>query len=115
MSEGVQSLLRQVRSPISGGGSPPSPFLGPTPGAVDRASRTLRLHKRLHIYRTVELLTNDGGIPHNLRIDGMQTPNVAPGGSAKLTVTFTKPGRYPYLCTLPGHAEAGMKGVLVVK
>jgi uncharacterized cupredoxin-like copper-binding protein len=59
--------------------------------------------------------TNDGGIPHNLRIDGMQTPNVAPGASAKLTVTFTKPGRYPYLCTLPGHAEAGMKGVLVVR
>jgi quinohemoprotein ethanol dehydrogenase len=58
---------------------------------------------------------NDGGIPHNLHIDGMQTPNVDPGGSAKLTVTFTKPGKYPYLCTLPGHAAAGMKGVLIVK
>ena len=29
-------------------------------------------------------------------------------------VTFTKPGMYPYLCTLPGHAAAGMKGVLKV-
>ena len=58
---------------------------------------------------------NDGGIPHNLHIDGMQTPNVDPGGSAKLTVTFTKPGKYAYLCTLPGHAAAGMKGVLIVK
>jgi uncharacterized cupredoxin-like copper-binding protein len=44
----------------------------------------------------------------------MQTPNVDPG-SANLTVTFTKPGTYRYLCTLPGHAEAGMKGVLTVK
>jgi plastocyanin len=58
---------------------------------------------------------NNGGIPHNLHIDGMQTPNVDPGSSANVTVTFTKPGTYRYLCTLPGHAEAGMKGVLTVK
>ena len=31
------------------------------------------------------------------------------------TVTFNKPGTYRYLCTLPGHAAAGMKGVLIVK
>jgi len=58
---------------------------------------------------------NNGGIPHNLRIDGLQTPNIDPQASATLKVTFTKPGRYPYLCTIPGHAEAGMKGVLTVK
>jgi alcohol dehydrogenase (cytochrome c) len=58
---------------------------------------------------------NNGGIPHNLHIDGMQTPNVNPGSSANLTVTFNKPGTYRYLCTLPGHAAAGMKGVLIVK
>lgn len=45
----------------------------------------------------------------------MQTPNVNPGSSANLTVTFTKPGMYRYLCPLPGHAAAGMKGVLIVK
>ena len=27
---------------------------------------------------------------------------------------FTKKGRYAYLCTLPGHAKLGMKGVLAV-
>ena len=59
-------------------------------------------------------LTNNGGIPHNLRINGKQTPNIDPGSSTTLKVTFTKPGNYPYLCTLPGHAEAGMKGVLKV-
>jgi uncharacterized cupredoxin-like copper-binding protein len=58
---------------------------------------------------------NNGGIPHNLRIDGLQTPNIDPQASATLKVTFTKPGRYPYLCTIPGHAEAGMNGVLTVK
>jgi uncharacterized cupredoxin-like copper-binding protein len=39
---------------------------------------------------------------------------INPGQTAKLTVTFTKAGSYPYLCTVPGHAAAGMKGVLRV-
>ena len=38
-----------------------------------------------------------------------------PGKSARLTVTFRKKGRFPYLCTVPGHAAAGMKGVFVVR
>jgi len=29
-------------------------------------------------------------------------------------VTISKAGSYPYLCTVPGHAAAGMKGVLRV-
>ena len=59
-------------------------------------------------------VTNNGGIPHNLRINNQQTPNIDPGSTATLKVTFAKPGNYPYLCTIPGHAEAGMKGVLKV-
>jgi uncharacterized cupredoxin-like copper-binding protein len=59
-------------------------------------------------------LKNNGGIPHNLRINGKQTPNIDPGETTSLKVTFAKPGNYPYLCTLPGHAAAGMKGVLRV-
>jgi uncharacterized cupredoxin-like copper-binding protein len=31
-----------------------------------------------------------------------------------MTVTFAQKGNYPYLCTVPGHASAGMKGVLRV-
>jgi quinohemoprotein ethanol dehydrogenase len=59
-------------------------------------------------------VTNNGGIPHNLHINGKQTPDIDPGSTVALKVTFAKPGSYPYLCTLPGHAEAGMKGVLKV-
>jgi alcohol dehydrogenase (cytochrome c) len=59
-------------------------------------------------------VTNNGGIPHNLRINNQQTPNIDPGSTATLKVTFAKAGNYPYLCTIPGHAEAGMKGVLKV-
>ena len=39
---------------------------------------------------------------------------IQPGKSAKLTVDFGKQGSYPYLCTVPGHAAAGMKGVFSV-
>jgi len=60
-------------------------------------------------------VTNNGGIPHNLLINHKQTPNIDPGATATLKVTFTKPGNYFYECTIPGHAEAGMKGVLKVK
>jgi len=42
---------------------------------------------------------------------GKTTPVLAHGKSATLTVTLRK-GQYEYLCTVPGHAAAGMKGVL---
>jgi uncharacterized cupredoxin-like copper-binding protein len=30
-------------------------------------------------------------------------------------VVTLKTGNYPYLCTVPGHAEAGMKGTFTVR
>jgi uncharacterized cupredoxin-like copper-binding protein len=59
-------------------------------------------------------VTNGGTIPHDFKIMGKKTPMLNAGKSAKLTVTFTKAGSYPYLCTVSGHAAAGMKGVLKV-
>jgi uncharacterized cupredoxin-like copper-binding protein len=59
--------------------------------------------------------TNRGTLPHDFKIAGKKTPLVQPGKSATLTVKVAKQGRYPYLCTVPGHAAAGMKGVFIVK
>jgi alcohol dehydrogenase (cytochrome c) len=70
--------------------------------------------KTVHTGTVTFKVTNNGGIPHDLRINGKQTPNIDPGSTVALKVTFAKPGNYSYLCTLPGHAEAGMKGVLRV-
>jgi plastocyanin len=58
---------------------------------------------------------NVGHVLHDLRINGKQTRLIQPGKSAKLAVTFKKKGKYAYLCTVPGHAEAGMKGVLTIR
>jgi uncharacterized cupredoxin-like copper-binding protein len=60
------------------------------------------------------VVTNRGNLPHDFKIDSKVTPLIPPGKSAKLVVTLKK-GKAPYLCTVSGHAAAGMKGVLTVK
>ena len=60
-------------------------------------------------------VSNKGTIGHDFRIGGKKTPVLAAGGKRTLRVTFAKKGRYAYLCTLPSHAAAGMKGVFIVK
>ncbi len=45
---------------------------------------------------------------------GKATRPIAPGKTATLTIVFKAKGSYEYLCTIPGHAAAGMKGLLRV-
>jgi uncharacterized cupredoxin-like copper-binding protein len=59
-------------------------------------------------------VVNRGKITHNFKIHGKKTRNLNPGQSATLTVKFTKKARYAYVCTIPGHAALGMKGVFSV-
>jgi uncharacterized cupredoxin-like copper-binding protein len=59
-------------------------------------------------------VVNRGKIAHDFKIAGKKTPLIRPGKSATLRVVFHKKGRYAYLCTVPGHAAAGMKGDLSV-
>ena len=58
---------------------------------------------------------NRGSIVHNFKINGKSTRNLQPGRTATLSVSFKKKGRYRYLCTEPGHAAAGMRGVFTVR
>lgn len=58
---------------------------------------------------------NAGKMAHDFRIDGKQSKLIQPGKSANLVVTFKKKGSYHYLCTVPGHAAQGMKGVFPVR
>jgi uncharacterized cupredoxin-like copper-binding protein len=60
-------------------------------------------------------VVNKGKEPHDFKIDNKQTALLEPGKSATLTVSFAKAGKYPYLCTVPGHAQLGMKGTFTVK
>jgi plastocyanin len=59
-------------------------------------------------------VVNKGHVGHDFKIGGTKTPLIRPGKSDKFTVTLKK-GKAAYLCTVPGHAAAGMKGSLTVK
>ena len=63
--------------------------------------------------------TNESPLSHDLTIEDKSgaklgaTP-VFTGGSKSFTITL-QPGTYKFLCTVPGHAQAGMQGTLMVK
>ncbi len=59
---------------------------------------------------------NDGKIPHDFSFGAAlgKTPLLDAGQTATLTVNFAKPGKYTFICTVEGHQEAGMIGVLTV-
>jgi uncharacterized cupredoxin-like copper-binding protein len=57
---------------------------------------------------------NVGKLGHDFQIDGRKTKVISPGKSATLRVVFLRKGTYPYKCTVPGHAAAGMKGVFTI-
>ena len=58
---------------------------------------------------------NVGHVQHDFKINGRKTSLVQPSKTARLVVTFKKKGKYPYMCTVPGHAAAGMNGVFTVR
>ena len=43
---------------------------------------------------------------------GKVTKTLKPGQSASFTVTIKKAGKYEFLCSIPGHAAGGMKGLI---
>ena len=71
-------------------------------------------------------VTNAGAIVHDFKVCsapstgakttciGKGTSKLSPHHSTTMTVKFTKAGTYAYLCTVPGHAAAGMKGTFKV-
>lgn len=64
--------------------------------------------------KVVFTIMNKGKLAHDFYIGGKTSPLVAPGKNATLTVTLSA-GKLLYLCTVPGHSAAGMKGELTVR
>jgi len=61
---------------------------------------------------------NPAALEHNVAIeqDGKELATSETLAEGKTSVSADlAPGTYTYLCTVPGHAEAGMEGTLVVK
>ena len=64
--------------------------------------------------------TNDGELPHNYTVkygnpaEYPSSHDIDPGSSGALGAPEDR-GEYDVICTIPGHAEKGMKGTLTVK
>src|SRR4051795_7440338 len=57
---------------------------------------------------------NKSQTPHDISVQGQGTGKVVKGGGTSTVKVDLKPGKYTFLCTVPGHAQAGMKGTLTV-
>ena len=57
---------------------------------------------------------NAGKLTHDFKIAGKKTKLILKGKSAAPLTVRLKKGSYKYVCTIPGHADKGMKGTLKV-
>jgi uncharacterized cupredoxin-like copper-binding protein len=57
---------------------------------------------------------NNGSIKHDFKIAGKKSRLIKKGKSTSITVSLSK-GSYKYVCTVKGHAAAGMRGKFRVR
>ena len=61
--------------------------------------------------------TNDGGLPHNVTLEGSgvdgEATETITEGSTELTVNL-EPGEYTFYCSVDSHRDQGMEGTIVV-
>lgn len=74
-------------------------------------------HLRAKAGRVTIVLTNRSVLRHDVAIRGhgvfVRGKIVGKGGTSRASAVLKK-GRYLFLCTVPGHAAAGMQGTLTI-
>ena len=67
-------------------------------------------------------LTNRGTERHDLNFPSLHMPGLGgiesildPGETRTITLQFDEPGSHTFICSLPGHAAAGMTGAVFVQ
>ena len=80
-----------------------------------------RLDAKVGVPLTVRL-SNAGTERHDLNFESLHMPGLAgvesilePGETRTVTLRFDTPGVHTFICTLPGHAAAGMTGAAFVR
>jgi plastocyanin len=110
----VKRLILVVVLAVAAGAALSASSLGATSVAVSGKEFKFTLSKRTVAPGSVTFrFTNRGRVKHDFKIAGKKTPLLTRGKSATLRVTL-RAGSYRYLCTVPGHSAAGMKGTLRV-
>ncbi len=79
-----------------------------------------RIDAKVGVSLTVRL-TNRGTERHDLNFESLHMPGLGgvesilePGETRTITLLFDAPGEHTFICTLPGHAAAGMTGAAIV-
>jgi Cu+-exporting ATPase len=62
-------------------------------------------------------LRNEDPVFHDIEVEGLANVDAParPGQVSRTRTIIDRPGSYRFVCTVPGHAEAGMVGTLVVE
>lgn len=60
---------------------------------------------------------NSGGAPHNLVIEGLsvKTKTISSGTTDTVEFTAKSKGTFKIFCSIPGHRETGMEGLLLIE
>lgn len=111
--------MASMHERMMGGGLGTEQVPAPVPGApqVEVVARDLSFSPteiKVPAGTTVNLLlVNDGDLPHDITIPALGFRVVAlPGARASASLTASL-GEYEFFCSVPGHRDAGMEGLLV--
>jgi plastocyanin len=111
-----------AESGVEGGGEPRSSVKGPGGTLQLAADPTELKFDKTELTSKPGVVTidfdNPAPLEHNVAVEkeGKELGVSELIAEAKTSVTVElEPGTYTFLCTVPGHAEAGMEGKLVVK
>ena len=114
------STVAVVKDMLGLGGTETAPPPPPKPGAktVDVTGVDFKFEPSsitAAAGSTIEF-TNGGQSPHTFNVEGTSFELTAdPGGSDRGSLKGFKPGTYQVICSIPGHAQLGMKATLVVQ
>jgi nitrite reductase (NO-forming) len=98
---------------------------GPQEDTASQGSQRIALRAAKTAYSTTTLTARPGSVTvslanrdlfwHTFTIQRLGVNVDVPVGGTR-SVSFTaKPGTYTFLCTIPGHASAGMRGTLTIR
>ena len=125
----LASVASMLAAPSLASGSAHAKVLTSVKVTISKANEFKFTLSKTSVPRSVVTFTiaNGGVLPHDFKVcssnkgsltatscNGKGTALIQPGKTGKLVVTFLLKGKYEYLCTVSGHAAAGMKGLLTV-
>lgn len=113
-------LLAAIGAVTGGSGNDPAA------GSADIVMEDLRfMPNQLNAKVGVPLrlrITNRGLERHDMNFPSLHMPGlegvesiVEPGATRTVTLRFDQPGTHTFICSLPGHAAAGMTGAVIVR